>query len=192
MPCNTDAERPPAERSIAKPQRYVGDHDRVGYGLLALDQMQRDVLRDWKVRNDQGRVRQLRDQVPVRRRCFFECECLDARLLGCRPRRLGEGRPRDRDHPCRRAGWRICPVGCRSRFDPPWLVVAAIQRERHVLAADGRMNADIDLPQLSGQTVGEHFRFDDTGPGCQHIILDLLRTSSSPAPTPATRYGSMT
>ena len=38
------------ERSIAQSQRCVGDHHRVGYGLLPLDQMQRDVLRDRKVR----------------------------------------------------------------------------------------------------------------------------------------------
>ena len=52
------------------------------------------------------------------------------------------------------------------------LVVAALQRERHVLAADDRMNADIDLPQLSGQTIGEHLRFDDTDPGRGELPLD--------------------
>jgi len=52
------------------------------------------------------------------------------------------------------------------------LVVAALQRERHVLAADGRMNADIDLPRLSGQPVGEHLRFDDTDPGRGERPLD--------------------
>lgn len=51
------------------------------------------------------------------------------------------------------------------------LVVAALQRERQVLAAD-RMNADIDLPQLSGQTVGEHLRLDDTDPGRGELALD--------------------
>ena len=51
-------------------------------------------------------------------------------------------------------------------------MVAALQRERHVLAADGRINADIDLPQLSRQTVGEHLRFDDTDPGRGELRLD--------------------
>jgi len=51
-------------------------------------------------------------------------------------------------------------------------VVAALQRERDVLAADGRINADIDLPQLSRQTVGEHLRFDDTNPGRGELPLD--------------------
>ena len=34
------------------------------------------------------------------------------------------------------------------------------------------MNADIDLPQLSRQTVGEHLRFDDTDPGRGELPLD--------------------
>ena len=34
------------------------------------------------------------------------------------------------------------------------------------------MNADIDLPQLSAQTVGKHLRFDDTAPGRGELPLD--------------------
>ena len=34
------------------------------------------------------------------------------------------------------------------------------------------MNADIDLAQLSGQTVDEHRRFDDTDPGRGELPLD--------------------
>jgi hypothetical protein len=34
------------------------------------------------------------------------------------------------------------------------------------------MNADIDLPQLPGQTVGEHLRFNDTDPGRSELPLD--------------------
>ena len=74
------------------------------------------------------------------------------------------------------AGSSECGVLAPQGVDPDLirlaLVVAALQRERHVLAADGRMNADIDLPQLSGQTVGEHLRFDDTDPGRGELPLD--------------------
>ena len=74
------------------------------------------------------------------------------------------------------AGSSECGVLAPQGVDPDLirlaLVVAALQRERHVLAADGRMNADIDLPQLSGQTVGEHLRFDDTDPGRGQLPLD--------------------
>jgi hypothetical protein len=34
------------------------------------------------------------------------------------------------------------------------------------------MNADIDVPQLLGQTVGEHLRFDDADPGRGELPLD--------------------
>ena len=43
--------------------------------------------------------------------------------------------------------------------------LTAGSHERHVLTADDRMSADNDFPPLSGQTVGEHLRFDDTDPG---------------------------
>jgi hypothetical protein len=34
------------------------------------------------------------------------------------------------------------------------------------------MNAGIDLPPLSGQTVGEHLRFDVTDPGRGELPFD--------------------
>jgi hypothetical protein len=95
-----------------------------------------------------------------------------SRLLGCRPRRLGEARPGDRDHLVDGQVGVFAPQSVDPDLIRLALVVAALQREHHVLAADGRMNADIDLPQLPGQTVGEHLRFDDTDPGCGELPLD--------------------
>jgi hypothetical protein len=34
------------------------------------------------------------------------------------------------------------------------------------------MHAHIDLPQLAGQTVSEHLRFDDTHPGRGELPFD--------------------
>jgi len=93
-------------------------------------------------------------------------------LLGCRAHSLDEARPRDSDHQStgtlaylpRKVSIQILI------FLAP--VVAALQRDRHVLAADGRMKADIDFTQLSGQTVREHLRFDDTDAGQGELPLD--------------------